>query len=117
MSLSILVVADFFHPVRGLSIELFLNRDVRHGRRWRGTVPMLLARRETDDIARANFLDRSAPSPRTAGARRHDERLTQRVGVPCGACTGLERHARADGACRIGRFEQGIYAHRAGEIL
>jgi len=31
--------------VGGLAVEVFLNGDVRHGRRWRGALPMLLSRR------------------------------------------------------------------------
>src|SRR5947199_3844685 len=38
----ILFVADLFHPVGGLAVELFLDGDVSHGRGWRGTVPMFL---------------------------------------------------------------------------
>src|SRR6266566_9842624 len=32
----VLFVADLFHPVGGLAVELFLNGDVRHGRGCRG---------------------------------------------------------------------------------
>ena len=39
---SIVLIADLLHPVDGLSVELFLNRDVRHGRCWRSAMPMLL---------------------------------------------------------------------------
>jgi hypothetical protein len=41
----ILFVADLFHPVDNLAVELFLNSDVRHGRDRRS--PMLLARMRT----------------------------------------------------------------------
>jgi len=30
----VLFVADLFHPVDDLSVELFLNGDVSHGRCW-----------------------------------------------------------------------------------
>jgi hypothetical protein len=45
-----LFVADLFHPVDGLAVELFLNGDVGHGGGGRGPVPMLLAGREPDDV-------------------------------------------------------------------
>src|SRR5437879_10922401 len=46
----VLLVADLFHPVHRLAIELFLNGDVRHGGGWRGTVPMLLTRWDPDPV-------------------------------------------------------------------
>jgi len=39
----ILVVADFFHPVDDVAVELFLNGDMRHARGRRGSMPVLLA--------------------------------------------------------------------------
>ena len=56
----VLRVADLLHPIDDLVVELFLDGDVGHGRGWRGAVPVLLAGREPDDVARADFLHRSA---------------------------------------------------------
>src|SRR5437667_3427792 len=116
MLLPILFVVDFLHPVDGLAVEPFLNRDVRHGSRWRGAVPVFLTGRERDHVTGANLLDRAAPTPGASAARRHDERLTERVGVPCGPSAWLERDARGDDARRIGGFEQRIDANGTGEI-
>ena len=41
---AVLLVADLFHPVDNLAVELFLNGDVRHGSGRRGPVSALLAR-------------------------------------------------------------------------
>src|SRR6266446_6060950 len=87
---AVLFVADPFHPVGRLAAELFLNGDVRHGRGCRSAVPVLLTRWEPDHVARPNCLDRTSPALCEAAARRHDQVLTQRVGVPCGAGAGLE---------------------------
>src|SRR5262249_348386 len=57
---SILLVRDVFHPLDHLAIEHFLNGDMRHRSCRRRAVPMLLVRREPDDIARPDFFDRSA---------------------------------------------------------
>src|SRR6266567_9215429 len=69
----VLFVADPFHPVGGLAVELFLNGDVRHGRSWRGTVPMFLTRREPDHVPRPNVLNRTAPALYPAAASCHDQ--------------------------------------------
>ena len=58
----VLLVADLFHPVDDLAVELLLNGDMRHRRRRRGAVPMLLAGREPDHVAGPDFLDRAAPA-------------------------------------------------------
>src|SRR6266568_3021828 len=41
-SAQVLFVADQFHPVNDLAVELFLNGNVSHGCGWRGTMPMFL---------------------------------------------------------------------------
>ena len=58
---TVLFVADLFHPVDSLSVELFLNGDVCYGSGCRGAVPMLLTWREPDHITRTNFLGRASP--------------------------------------------------------
>jgi hypothetical protein len=50
-----LFVADLFQPVDGLAVELFLNGDVGHGRGGRGAMPVLLARRDPDHVARPDL--------------------------------------------------------------
>src|SRR5437660_7271637 len=113
----ILFVADLFHPVSGLAIELLLDSDMCHRRGWRGAVPMFLTWREPDHIPRPNFLNRTAPALCPATASRYDQRLTQRVAMPCCARAGLERHTGADRACGFGRLEQRVNTYRASKIL
>src|SRR6266566_42912 len=113
----VLFVADLFHPVGGLAVETFLNGDMRHGRGWRGAVPVFLTRLEPDHVTRPNFLDRTTPALYPAAASRHDQGLAQGVAVPCGPSAGLERDTGADRACRIGCLEQGVNAYRAGKVL
>src|SRR5690349_22316016 len=73
----ILFVADLFHPVNSLSVEPFLNGDVRHRRGRRGTVPMLLPWWEPDHVAGPDLLDRPSPALREAAAGCHDQGLAQ----------------------------------------
>ena len=70
LSRPILLVADLLHPFDRLAVERLLDGDMGHGGGRRGAVPVLLARREDDDVAGANLLDRAALALRPAAARR-----------------------------------------------
>src|SRR5215831_11003140 len=72
----------------------------------RRAVPVLFARREPDDVARPDLLDRPALALRETAAGRHDQCLSQRMRVPGRARAGLERDASAADARRIGRLEE-----------
>src|SRR5260221_5286985 len=96
---------------------MFLDGEVRHRVGRRCSVPMFHAGRAPDDVAGPDFLDRAAPTLRPAKPERDDQGLAERVRVPGGTGAGLERDARAANARRLGRFEQRIHAHIAGEIL
>src|ERR1700683_698631 len=104
----VLFVADLFHPVDNLTVLLFLNGDVRHGRGGRGPMPVLLARREPDHVTRPDLLDGSAPTLGPAAASRDDESLTERMGMPRSPRTRLEGDAGALHKCRIGRLKKRI---------
>jgi hypothetical protein len=110
-----LLVGDFFEPVDDFGVELFLGGDVGHGGGGRGTVPMLLARGEPDDVAGPDFLDRSALALRPAATGEDDQGLAQRMRVPRGPGAGFEGNRGSRGAARVVGLEQGIDAHRAGE--
>src|SRR6266542_452099 len=97
----VLFVANLFHPLDQFSVQRFLNGNVRHRGRWRSAVPMLFTRRKPDHIARPDFLDRSALALRPSKTRRDDQRLTEWMCVPCGACTRLERDACATNTRRF----------------
>ena len=116
-SSAVLRVADVFQPVDDFAVERFRNRNVRHRCCRRRAVPVLLARREPDDVARPYLLDRSALTLREAAAGRHDQCLAQRMRLPGRARAGLERDAGAADARRIGRLEHRVDADRAGEPL
>jgi hypothetical protein len=113
----IVFIADRLHPLDVLAIERFLDGDVRHRRRGGRTVPMLVARRAPDDIARADLHLLLAFALRPAAARRDDERLPQRMRVPVGARTRLERHCRTGVTGRRGRRVERVDAHGSGKPL
>src|SRR5918993_604491 len=77
----VLIWGDMLQPVHRLAIELLLDCDVGHRRRWRRPVPVLFAWREPDDVTGPNLLDRPTPTLGAAHAGCHDERLAERVGV------------------------------------
>jgi hypothetical protein len=91
----VLVVRDPFHPLDDFTVKMFLNRDVRHTRGCRGSMPVFLTRRDRDNITLPDFLDLTAPLLNPSGARCHDQCLAQRVSVPGCPSAGLERHAGA----------------------
>src|SRR5438105_10791165 len=113
-SLSVLLVADFFHPLNWFAVERLLNGDMSHGGCRRRAMPMFLARRKPDDIAWPDFLDRSALALRPADAGRDDQCLTEWMCMPGGAGTRLKRDACATNTCRFGCLEQRVNAHPAG---
>src|SRR5690606_18759620 len=113
----ILFVVDLLHPVRSRSVQVFLNRDMRHGCGRRRTVPVLFAGREPDDISRPKLLDRPAPTLCPTAAGRYDESLAERVAVPCRPRARLERNAGAGDPCRPRRLAQGIDTNGAGKVL
>src|SRR2546430_12599133 len=102
----LLLVADLFHPVHDLAIEVFLNGEVRHGGGWRGAVPMLLTGRDPDHVTGPDLLDRPSPALRAAAAGGHDQGLAQRGGVPCPPGARAERHTCAGPPGPIGGLDQ-----------
>jgi hypothetical protein len=114
---SVLFVADLFHPVDNLAIELFLNGDVRHGGGQRSAMPVLLAGREPDHIAGPDFLNRTSPALCPAATGGDDQGLAERMRVPCSPRARLESYTGALNQCRIGCLEQWIDADRACEPI
>src|SRR3981081_1514138 len=80
-------------------------------------MPMLFARRYPDDIARTDFVHRSALGLNPAYACNDVQRLSQRMCVPGGARPGLERYpVRGNPRRRLGCDDR-ILPYRAGEIF
>jgi len=102
---SILLITDLFQPVDHLAFLFFLDGDVRHRGGWRGAMPVLLAGSEPNHVARVDFLDRSSFALSSTAAGRDDERLAERMRVPCSPRAGLEGYAGTLNKCRIGRLE------------
>ena len=117
VSRAILVIGDFFHPVNDFAVERFLNGDMRHGCCWSRAMPMLLAWRKQDHIAGTDLLNWTTLALRPAAAGYDDQRLTQRVCMPCSSSAGLERDTGASRACRGVCLKQGIDPYRAGKPI
>src|SRR5208337_2412517 len=113
-STPVLFVADLLHPVDGLAVERLLNGDVGHCGGRGGAVPVLLARRNPDDVARPDLFDGTAPALRPSEAECDDQDLAERMRMPGGAGAGLERHGVAGPPRGRARREQGVDPHRAG---
>src|SRR4051794_4475854 len=113
----VLLLAHLFHPLDRTAVQCFLDGDMRHGGGGRGAVPVLLPRREPDDIARPDLLDGIAKALRPTQTRGDDQGLAKRVGVPGCTSARLERHARAPNARGVRGFKQRINPHGAREII
>src|SRR5437773_8747848 len=113
----IFVIVHLFHPLHGFAVKLFGNRDVHHGRGWRGAVPMFLTRRAPYNVPWPNLLDRTSPALYETTTSCDDENLTARMRMPCCPSARFESHTRSESPCGIGRLEQRVNAYRACEIL
>src|SRR6516225_2844970 len=80
---AVLLVRDLFHPVNDLPVERFLNGDMCHRDSRAGTMPVLLIRFEPNHVARPDFFNRAAQPLHSANAGCDDQRLAERMGVPC----------------------------------
>src|SRR4051794_10160188 len=74
----VLLVGDLLEPLDRLPVERLLNRDVRHRRRRRGSMPVFLVWLDRDDVSGANLLNGAAPPLMAAATRDHDQRLAER---------------------------------------
>src|SRR2546429_7430277 len=94
----VLFVADLLHPVDDLSVEVFLDRDVGHGGGRRRAMPVLLAPRAPDELARLNHLLRDTPTPHAPASRPDEPGLTPRDGGPYWSGVRLEPGGGAAGS-------------------
>src|SRR5678810_626443 len=78
-------------------------------------MPVLLAGRNPDDVARPNVLDRPTPSLGAAHSGCHDQGLAKRVRVPGRPGAGLERDARS-GASNSRSLRTVPVNHSAGPL-
>jgi hypothetical protein len=117
VSFVVLLVGDVRHPLDQLAVERLLDGDVRHGRGWRGAVPVLLAGPEPDHVAGMDRFDWAAFPLDSPAAGRDDQGLAERVRVLGSPGAGLERHTGTGRARRVSCLKQRIDADRAGEPL
>ena len=80
-------------------------------------MPVFLAGREPDHVARTNFLDWIAPPLHAPAPSRHDQGLTERVCMSCRPRAWLKGNASAQYARGIGSVKQRIDADCTGKIL
>jgi len=114
---SILFVGYLLHPVDRLAVEFLRDCDVGHGCTGRSTMPMLLTWSKPNHIPGANLFNGSAYTLRPSAARRHDERLTEWMSVPCRASTRLKRDNGSSDTCGIGSLKWLIDAYCACEPI
>src|SRR5437588_12612641 len=89
--LAVLFVADLLHPVNRLAVETLLNGDVCHGGGGCCPMPMFLPWWDPGHVPRTNVFNRASPALCQTTASHHNQSLAQRVCVPGGSSTWLER--------------------------
>src|SRR5947208_13362972 len=80
-------------------------------------MPILLARRKPDHVARTNFFNRAAFALNASTAGSNNQSLAERMRVPGCACARLKGDTCAGCARRNGSAEQWINPHLAGEPI
>lgn len=113
----VLVVGDLLEPIDSLSVERLLDGDVRHRRRRRCAVPVLLVRIHHDHVARTDLFDRTAPALVQPEAEGDDERLAERMRVPVASRARFEGNVRTICASRRVLLKQRIKADGPREML
>src|SRR3954451_25243235 len=106
---SVLLVAHLFQPVDVLSIERFLNRDVRHRVCRRGAVPVLQARWKPHDVPWSHLLYGSALALNPSLFRDDDQRLAQRMRVPGSPCARFKGDLAGAYPRGSGRLKQRVH--------
>jgi hypothetical protein len=92
---SVFLLADLFHPINVLTFERLLNGDMRQLVGRGSAVPMFHAWWRPYDVTLLDLLLYTALLLNPAGARRDDQDLSERMGMPCGARTRFERDTAA----------------------
>src|SRR3974390_862409 len=88
---------------------------MRQGRRRCPAMPVLLARRKPNDIARVDFLDGAALTLDPAAAGSHYEGLAKGMRVPSRARAGFECDDCAPTARGTASRERRVDSHAAGK--
>jgi len=91
----VLLVRHLLHPDHIFSIKRFLDRDVGHRRGGARAVPVFMAGRAPDDVARADFDNRFTLALRPAAPCSDNEGLAQRVCMPRTSRTRFKGNACA----------------------
>jgi hypothetical protein len=103
----ILLVADVLHPSHMFAVEGFLGGDMDHTGARRGAVPMLLVRRDPDDVAGLDLAHFAAPALHAPCPGNDEQRLAERmlcqaVRAPGSKRTSAERTRAGAGVSIIG---------------
>ena len=114
---AILSVADRLKPFHVAAVQRFMDGDVRHRRIRAGSVPVLLAGRYPDGIARVDRLNGFAFLLDEARTGDDVQRMSEGVRVPVCPRARIEANYQRANACRRFGFDDRVLPNRAGEIV
>lgn len=80
-------------------------------------MPVLLSRREPNHVTRVNLLDRTTLPLSPSAARRHDQGLSEGMGMPGRPGSRFECDARTSNKGRVGRLKERVDTDGTGKPL
>ena len=94
-----------------------MDRDMRHSRLRRRTVPVALSWIKPDDVSRQNVVNRTAICLDTAFPGDDEKCLSERVGMPGSTRAWLESNGNDPHTRRVGSRDYRIHANVAGKMF
>lgn len=114
---TVLLVANLFHPLDNLAVELFLKRNVRHFCRGSSTMPVLYAGRNPDDIAFVDLLNLSTLFLHPASTGGYSQGLAERMRVPRSPRTQFKTNSCSSNTRWLDYGQKRFDAHDSGKVL
>jgi hypothetical protein len=113
----VLFIADLFHPISRLPIELFLDGYMSHGCSCSCAMPMLFTWWNPDYITWMDFFFGTIPALDPTASICYNQSLTKRMSMPCSTGTRLKCNISTNSPCWIVCLKQRVNSNITSEIF